>query len=211
MTAFSPHNKMYAQLSHFGNSAVNALPVWNNDPLTYCIGSNASQAFNHGSNASTYGQNSPQCQVFMAQRCAQGWDGVCEFASTKAANPDFTQVADTMFAGNKEIVGLTAGEVLLRNTAQEKFRVNMLNCTLKTEPFDPINPTSPYIAKWVGQNCVPQYAVDPFKIDQDIVMHKILDNPKIAMQMLTNIAITMKRQGTFHLLRGTRLGSFYGL
>lgn len=34
----------YAQLSYFGNSAVNTLPVYNNDPLTYCIGNNASQA-----------------------------------------------------------------------------------------------------------------------------------------------------------------------
>ena len=50
---------MYAQLSQFGASPVNALPVYNNnDPLTYCIGSNASQRFNHGSHAVTYGQNS---------------------------------------------------------------------------------------------------------------------------------------------------------
>ena len=77
---------MYAQLSHFGASPVNALPVYNNDPLTYCIGDNASQRFNHGSHAVTYGQNSKACQVYMANRCAQNWDGVCEYAASKPAN-----------------------------------------------------------------------------------------------------------------------------
>ncbi|MGL5357019.1 MAG: hypothetical protein ACRDAQ_10860 [Cetobacterium sp.] len=42
-------------------------------------------------------------------------------------------------------------------------------------------------------------------------MNKILDNPRIAMQMLTNIKNTMIQMGTFHLLKGTRLGNFYKL
>jgi acetylornithine/succinyldiaminopimelate/putrescine aminotransferase len=68
---------------------VNALPVYNNDPLTYCIGDNASQRFNHGSHAATYGQNSKACQVYMANRCAQNWDGVCEYAASKPANEEY--------------------------------------------------------------------------------------------------------------------------
>lgn len=201
----------YAQLSYFGNSAVNALPVYNNDPLTYCIGNNASQAFNHGSNGTTFGQNSNPCQVYLAQRCAQKWDGICEYAASFPANSEYYQKADTMFAGNKEIIGLSPGDILIRNTAQEKFRSNMLNCQLKVEPFDHLNPSSPYIAYYIGQNCIPEYSVDPFTIDQDPVMHKILDRPQIAIQMLKNIKNTMIRNGTFHLLKGTRLGNFYKL
>ncbi|UUT40523.1 hypothetical protein [carnivorous sponge associated iridovirus] len=202
---------MYAQLSQFGASPVNALPVYNNDPLTYCIGSNASQRFNHGSHAVTYGQNSRPCQVYMANRCAQNWDGVCEYAASKTANEEYSQVADSMFAGNQQTIGLSSGDVLLKNTAQDRFRIGMMNCELRTEPFDPVNPSSPYISYYVGQNCVPQYAVDPTTIDQDIVMNKILDRPHIAKQLLINIKNTMVRQGTFHRLKGTRLGNFYRL
>jgi hypothetical protein len=202
---------MYKQLARFGSSEVNVLPVFNNDPLTYCIGNNASQRFNHGSHAVTYGQNSNACQVYLANRCAQNWDGVCEYAASKPANEERSQVADTMFAGNDQTVGLTPGEVLLKNTAESKFRIGMLNCELKTEPFDPVNPSSPYISYYVGQNCIPLYAVDPKTIDRDVVMNKILDNPKIAKQLLLNIKNTMVRQGTFHNLKGTRLGNFYRL
>jgi hypothetical protein len=109
------------------------------------------------------------------------------------------------------MVGLTPGEVLLKNTAESRFRIGMLNCELKTEPFDPVNPSSPYISYYVGQNCIPLYAVDPKTIDRDVVMNKILDNPKIARQLLLNIKNTMMRQGTFHNLKGTRLGNFYRL
>lgn len=202
---------MYIQLSSFGNSKVNTLPIYNNDPLTYCIGNTISQRFNHGSNADIYGQNSNPCQVYLSQRCARNWDNICEFASCKEINAEYNEVPDTMFAGNKEIIGLSSGDILLRNTAQEKYRIAMLNCTLKTEPFDPINPSSPYISYFIGQNCIPQYAVNPNIIDNDIVMHKILDNPKIAIQLLKNIKNTMIRLGTFHLLKGTRLGNFYKL
>ena len=202
---------MYKQLARFGSSEVNVLPVFNNDPLTYCIGNNASQRFNHGSHAVTYGQNSNACQVYLANRCAQNWDGVCEYAASKPANEERSQVADTMFAGNDQTVGLTPGEVLLKNTAESRFRIGMLNCELKTEPFDPVNPSSPYISYYVGQNCIPLYAVDPKTIDRDVVMNKILDNPKIAKQLLLNIKNTMVRQGTFHNLKGTRLGNFYRL
>lgn len=202
---------MYANISQFGNSEVNSLPVFNNDPLTYCIGNNASQRFNHGSTAATFGQNSRPCQVYLSQRCAQNWDGVCEYAASPAANHEFSQVAGTMFAGKNQVLGLTPGEVLLRNTAQERFRINMLNCDLRVEKFDPNNPASPYISYYVGQNCIPQYGVNPFTIDQDVVMNKILDNPRIAMQMLANIKNTMSQMGTLHLLKGTRLGNFYKL
>ncbi len=202
---------MYQQLLTFGASPVNALPVYNNDPLTYCIGNNASQRFNHGSHAVTFGQNSKPCQVYMANRCAQNWDGVCEYAASKRANEEYGQVADVMFAGNYQSIGLSPGDVLLKNTAEDRFRVNMLNCELKTEPFNPVNPSSPYISYYVGQQCIPQFAVDPSTIDNDIVMNKILDNPKIAKQLLVNIKNTMTRDGTFHLLKGTRLGNFYRL
>jgi hypothetical protein len=149
----------------------------------------------------------------MSQRCAKKWDDVCEYAASFKANDEYATRADTMGAGMRDLIGLSSGDILLRNTAMEKYRIGMSggNCELKTEAFNPINPSSPYISYYVGTGCVPQYAVDPKTIDADIVMHKILDNPKIAMQLLLNIKNTMRRMGTFKQLAGTRLGAFYGI
>jgi hypothetical protein len=189
----------------------NSLPVYDNDPATFCIGTNASQAFNHGSNAAIYGQNSPECQIYMSQRCAKNWDRVCEYAASHRANEEYATRADTMGQGMKSVIDLSPSDVLLRNTAMEKYRIRMhggRNCELKTTQFDPINPSSPFMSYYVGSGCVPEFAVDPDKIDDDPVMNRILSNPKIAMQMLVNIKNTMTRHGTIHLLAGTRLGNF---
>ena len=200
----------YGKLIRFGATPVNNLAVYNNDPLTMCIGRNASQAFNHGSNGTVYGQNSAECQTFMAERCAKNWDEVCEYAASFPANEEFGIRADTMGYGMDTTVGMNSGDILLRNTAMKKYLVRMHggNCELKTEPFDPINPSSPYISNYVGTGCVPEFAVDPRTIDNDPVMDKILEKPRIAFQMLKNIRNTMIRNGTFHLLRGTKLGDF---
>lgn len=203
----------YQKLVTFGSTLTNALPVYSNDPVTYCVGSNCSQGFNHGGNAAIYGQNSPECQTYMAQRCAGNWDGVCEYASRHVANEEYATRADTVSMGMKPMIDLTPGDVLVRNTAMEKYLVGMTggNCELKTEQFDPINPSSPFISRYVGTGCVPQYAVDPSTIDSDPVMNKLLDNPRIAPQLLVNIKNTMRRNGTLASLIGTRLGSFYAL
>lgn len=182
-----------------------------NDPLSLCVGTNASQPFNHGSNTASYGQNSPECQVYMSQRCANKWDDVCEYATRHEPNYEYATRADTMGQGMRGIIDLTPGEILIRNTAMEKYRVSMYgdsDCQLKTEQFNPINPTSPFMTYYVGSSCIPEFAVDPNNIDNDPVMNKLLDNPKIGMQILLNIKNTMTRRGTIHLLNGTRLGKF---
>ena len=201
----------YSKLLSVGNTSVNDLPVYDNDPLTFCVGNSASQRFNHGSSADTYGQNSNACQVLMSQRCAKKWDDVCEYAYSGRGNEEHGTRAGTMFAGNKQVIGLTPGDILLKNTAEEKYRIAMHGCSVKTESFNPMNPASQCISYYVGINCVPEFAVDPSTIDQDIVMNRILDNPRIAVQMLINIKNTMRRRGTLAQLRGTRLGTFYGI
>ena len=91
----------------------------------------------------------------------------------------------------------------------------MHNAHKKFEPFDPTVPTSPMISYWVSNNCsysntgVPEYSVDPKKINNDPVMKKILSKPNIAFNILINIYNTMKRYGTLHELKETKLGKFY--
>ena len=112
-------------------------------------------------------------------------------------------------------VGTTQGDMLIRNTAERKYLVQMINGQQVFEPFDPLVASSPMISSWrpVGfqLNMAPIFAVNPNTIDNDIVMDKILARPHIARDILTNIFHTMKRLNTLQNLKGTKLGNFYGI
>ena len=200
---------MYSRLAQLAShSAVLNGPYYNNDPLTYCLGDNMSQRFNHGGHADIYGQNSAPCQVFLAERCAKKWDNVCEYAYAPRTNEEYKIRANPIGKGASD---LNSGEILLVNTAQKKYLWKMLNCEAITQPFDPMVPASPLITSWRGLYCKPLYAVNPASIDDDIVMNKILQKPWIAVALLQNIKNTMISRGDFKQLAGTKLGRLYGI
>lgn len=200
------NNYSYKSVSDFGSKEYSPI----NNPLTYCIGNNMDQRFLHGGNADTYGNSSRQCQLFMADYCASGWDDFCEIESKNTNRSYPSHIQGCIDIG--ESCGGTAGESLIANTASRKYLVKMHHAHENYEPFDPTVANSPMIRYWVndcGRYGVPEYAVDPEKIDQDVVMDKILEDPKIAMNILINIYNTMKRYGTLSKLRKTKLGQFY--
>lgn len=174
-------------------------------PLSYCIRSDLDNEFSHGaiseSICSPYGRN---CQSYMSDYCAAKWDGICENLS-KDRNINYPNSIDI----NNSSSNLTAGEILISNTASRKYLKSVGNsCELKSEPFDPTVASSPLIHYWVG-DCEPEYRVDPKTIDSDPVMNKILDNPRIAWTLLVNIYRNCKRRRDINSLRGTRLYKFY--
>ena len=183
-------NYSYKSISDFGSSDVNS-------PLTYCIGNNMEHRFTHGSMAPIHGNNSPQCQLFMSEYCAVEWDGFCELESKNES---------TSFPVHQQ-----SGNLLIANTAARKYLIKMHNATEKYVPFDPNVANSHMIKHWVGDSGspIPEYAVDPKKIDDDVLMDKILENPNIALHILINIYNTMKRYGTLSELKRTKLGRFY--
>ena len=71
------------------------------------------------------------------------------------------------------------------------------------------------ISYWVpgpnnySNSCTPTYRVDPKIIDKDIVMDKILSNPKIAIDILKNIYYTMSSDGSIKQLVNTKIGKFF--
>ena len=186
-----------------------------NNPLTYCLGDTVDRNFLHGGAADTLGQHSKHCQLFMSEYCAEGWDEICEYASlnNNIDYPNNFQLCNG--ASQVASKNTTAGEVLLRNTAARKYLVTMGNCVKQYQPFDPNVAMSPLISSWSNgtgaSRCIPVYAVDPSTIDQDIVMSKLLMKPQIAIDILTNIFNTMKRQNTLQHLEGTKLGKFYAI
>lgn len=203
---------MYEQLRYVGDSPVLNGPYFNNDPLTYCLGDNISQRFNHGSNADIYGQDSAPCQAFLSNRCAANWDGVCEQAYYSKSNVDYvtrTNPLGNNWASDNNTPTTNTGDILILNTARDKYLTKMYNCKASYEPFDPLVMYSPLIRYWKGSNCVPVYEVDAQGLDQDPVMNKLLDKPWIAKGLLLNIYNTMSRKGTLGTLVGTRLGTFF--
>lgn len=200
-------NNVYSKIARFGPNEYS--PV--NNPLTYCLGKNMDIKFLHGSSAmSIDGQQSKACQAYLSQYCAENWDGFCEFAS-KNTNTDYPNNWGTNESPCKD---LTAGEMLVNNTAKRKYLKTMNNGVQKFAPFDPNVASSPLISYWVpgsgySDHCVPVYSVNPDEIDNDVVMHKLLENPKIAPDILININNTMRREGTLNSLEGTKLGNFY--
>jgi hypothetical protein len=216
----------YATYSNFGAS-INTKPV---NPLAICAVPSLEAGFNNvlGGSGSLLDPNGSQCQSFMGAYCAQNWDGVCEHLSKdpKRNMPNTLQNCSipsgaTFGPGLGSL--LTAGQILIRNAAAERFLKAMSsNCIREYEPFDPTNPVSPLIGKWVANtggscssggcgrnNCVPIYSVDPATIDRDPVMNKILQEPWIAMDILVNIYNNTLNRGDMTKLHGTKLFQFF--
>jgi hypothetical protein len=216
----------YVPIKEFGSCAANTST---SDPLTYCLGSNMDQKFLHGSSSNfVAGQASKQCQLYLSQYCAEGWDSFCDFAAQNTSI-SFPNNMDGLGLGDVACKGLTQGQVLIHNTARRKYLKSMGSCVQKWEPFDPNVACSPMISYWIkggngscsgttncsgncmmGSSCVPTYTIkDPANIDNDCVMNKILDQPYIAYEILINIYNTMKKEGRLQQLRGTRIGNYY--
>jgi hypothetical protein len=206
-------NHIYSTISKLGPSEVSFV----DDPLTYCLNNTLDQRFLHGSGAiQVNGQSSKPCQSYLSDYCAQGWDAFCETAS-KNQNISYPNNIDH-HSPNSSLNGhnLTAGEILIRNTAAKKYLIKMANCVQKYEPFDPTVANSPLISYWVpdcngdgSTTCIPMYKVNPKTIDSDVVMDKILSKPTIAINILVNIFNTMTKDGSIKELANTKLGKFF--
>jgi hypothetical protein len=167
--------------------------------------------FTHGATGDLYGQHSAKCQMFMSDYCARKWDGNCEIASMNL-NTQYPNNIGTFGSGDSvEELNLTAGDILIQNTASKKYLIDNNNCFWEYEPFDPTVANSPLVRKSMGHTQVNGYEVDPSTIDQDPVMDKILMKPKIAIFILVNIYNTMKRKGSLSQLQGTKLGRFFAV
>ena len=99
---------------------------------------------------------------------------------------------------------------IIENTVSNTLRCEL--DILKVENFDPTVAASPLVQYWEEQSvngCIPIYKVDPSKIDDDIVMNKILSNPIIAIDVLINIYNTAVRLNKLQDLKNTKIYNFF--
>ena len=218
----------YSSIANFGPAAGMSAQ---NDPLSYCLVSGLESGFNHtiGGGNSLLGPESSQCQLYMAQYCAQNNDNACAYAfndnniiypNTVASCNGPNGSCSGPGLGN----GLTKGQFLLGNVAAEKYLVAMSNnCVRQYAPFDPSVAFSPMISKWVPSGnscagpgncnapnvCIPVYDVDAKNIDNDNIMDRILTQPWVAANVLINIYNYRMRSGRLKELANTKLGRYF--
>jgi hypothetical protein len=181
-----------------------------NDPLSYCAVSGLDNMFMH-----TAGQrlekNSKECQMFMSDRCASNWDGICEIASM-----DGTSWLPNQVTGKSPLLStqkMTQGDYLVRNTLAKKYLTEASSkCNLSYRPFDYQVPTSPMIREWAtagSQTCEAIYEVDPLTVDACPIMNKALMNPAIVIDILINIYNQLNRTGRMSTIKNTKLYRFF--
>lgn len=202
----------YRQISNFGNQQPPCAGA--NDPLTYCLQDSMDKSFQHGSIGHLYGPRSKKCQLYMAQRCAENWDGFCEYYyqtngknSKEPTYRPWPNAAQTQSGLASPV--LTAGDQLLQNVAERKYCTYGPKCPKKCEPFDPTVPNSPQLFYYDNcdscePDCTPICRVNPASVDSDPVMNRLLANPEVAPSTVINICNTAAREGTN--LSGTKLG-----
>ena len=206
----------YSCISQFGKG-VNK--DYSTNPLTYCLLQTVDSGFLHGGIGNTIsGKYSKNCQAFMSDYCAKGWDDICEFASQDRTITYPNTLSRCGGPGGVECASnMTAGDLLVRNTASKKYLSKLGGtCSIKYDPLDPTVASSPIVSFWEGgcntqgnDGCVAIYEVDPSKIDNDPVMNKILSKPFIAWGILVNIYNTAMRKGTINGLKNTKLYAFF--
>lgn len=201
----------YKLIQDIGGRHIDGSPETN--PLTYCLHQGTSYRSFHGSSSNTLGPDSKNCVMFMSERCANNWDPICEIESSNKTTivPNISINGDVPSVMKK--ASLSRGDKLIYETAYRKYLLYMLNAKLAVEPFDPNVPDSPNVSHWIANHGdpIPVMAVDYKTIDSDPVMNKILDNPSIAIDILSIIFNSMNNHGTLKNLKGTRLNRYYEL
>lgn len=213
----SKQYKNYKSIINFGSnynnvntSNVNSVE----NPLTYSIPT-VDSYFTHGPQSWKRDFRSKESQAYMSDYCATQWDGFCELASAYPQTNIVNNIDINKSINNND---LTAGDILIRNTAAKKYLVDMAFCEMKIQQFDATVASSPNIYYWqknygidnpYQSECRPTYAVLAAGIDNDPVMNKVLAKPLVAVDILANIYDTMKKNGTLVQLKGTKLGAYY--
>ena len=205
----------YVRIKNFGfTSATPETTNPDHKALGMCLSDTLDRKFKYGSAVgANSGPRSMQCQNYMAQRCADKWDGFCEYYYQQYGPNGSTPLIPGAWPNSvwrpwEEAYGLnfqmSLGDQMLKNAAERKY-CKLQNCTPTVSPLDPTDPNSVKVATYADYTgCVPVCKVDPQTIDKDPIMNRVLQNPTIAAGTLVNICNTSKREGIN--LTGTKIG-----
>lgn len=221
---------MYREISEFAPNLNNDLTK---DPLFYCSLDSMNSQFLHGSQGRIFGRYNESCAHYMSKRCSENWDELCEVLS-QDQEKRFPNTINPFSSYENNITRepcLSYGEQLIRNSAFKKYKVQTNMCNIVCKPHDPTVANSPlicYESKIAGSTgeknyeimlnnieagfCDRIYKILPQQLkdlDSDPIMNHILDEPKIASDLLEKIYYQMKSDRSLYTLKNTRLGNYY--
>lgn len=210
----------YTKITDFGRS-LNAQvenPLNAANPLTYCMVPTLNSQFFHGgpSGYLLYGNANPNCMSFMSERCKNEWDGYCQaFVDLNSDSywPNGAVLDTVAFQNAKTFLNIktTVGQDMLRNSCYHRF-LFIPNLVGSEQPFDPTVANSPMITLY--DNYVTAYShvknlSDPETVDKDVHVDKMMENPKVCLDVLGRIFLGYHRQeGGIHI-KGTKLEEFF--
>jgi len=172
--------------------------------LQYCFGDKSDSIimFGHG-----LLNDSRNAQIYSAKYCSKNWNKICEIASMD----NDTNVINLVKPNTT--IRLSRGQILIRNTAIMKYMIGVFGAVEKKEYLYPQDSTSPIVTYWSSKNELHpmhmEFSVNPYNIDSDPVMNKILEQPHIAIDILQSIHKNMKKTNNLRQLNDTKLGSFF--
>lgn len=198
----------YARIATFGQLN----PVLRTDPVGYSIYKDIDASFDIGPTSRLFGPEQPNSQLYMAEKCAKEWDGACELLSR---NNDGTKcnagkIESPLFK-TPSPPGMTIGDFLVENAAVLKF-CDMSSCKMTHEPYNPMDPSSPYVTSYSGDGyteCLP-VCKPPTNPDADLVLNKVLNKPHLHVDLLVNMYRNVSKEDRAKYTN-TRLGMIFGV
>lgn len=209
----------YTRYIDFGEDVNNQVksPFNASNPITYCMFSTLGTQFMHGSSTSNllYGNYNPTCESYMAQHCAQNWDGFCD-AYTKmnvdtywpnAGSIDGVSYnfAQAFLKNNKP----TYGEQLVRNTVNFKF-LFYPDAKKSIGPFDPNTANSPDMIHFSNLGSGPSLIKHIQNIDNNEYVSKMLENPLVCFDVIARLYLGyLRKEPTTRNFKGSKLEKYF--
>lgn len=185
-----------SQINNQSNSPFNAA-----NPLTYCMFPTLGTQFMHGSSTSNllYGNYNQACESFMAQHCAQNWDGFCD--AYQKMNVDsywpnsgvIDAYAFTFAQAFLKNNAPTVGQNLVRNTMNIVF-LEYPKAIYQIAPFDPNTANSPNIKYYSNMNPGPS-VIKPIKdINNNQDVKRLIENATPCFDVIARLYLGFLRK-----------------
>lgn len=200
----------YVPIKKFGVALNDQLKT---DPVGESVYRDVNTFLDIGPLARRYGPNTEESQTYMAQKCAENWDGACEFLSRNndTNHPNVGKINSVLFK-SAQPEDMTVGDYLVDNAATRRF-CNMDSCAMTETLYNELDPTSPLVKQYgpsINKRCLPVCSV-PENPDEDTVLNKVLLQPYKHLDLLLNLYWNTRNQNKMSSLTNTKIGKIFHL
>ncbi len=201
-----------SQINNQSNSPFNAA-----NPLTYCMFPTLGSQFMHGSSTSNqlYGNYNQACETFMAEHCAQNWDGFCDAYQKMNVDsywPNSAVIDAYAFTFAQAFLknnSPTVGQNLVRNAMNMAF-LEYPHAKYDMAPFDPNTANSPNIKFYSNIDPGPSLIKKIHHIDRNDNIKRLLENAVPCLDVIGRLYLGyLRKEKHTEDYKGTVLEQFF--